>query len=336
MNNFEKSPPQFDRKKYKWIVVDGQGLFVQGLWGQEPIVTKDGLWTGGVWGISNYLRLLLHIVPGKWKLLWTWDSTSGGGKRVEIEPDYKIKRRTEKKDDWKIQGVPMNGKNWNTTIEAARSFISLTGTAQFFSKGWEGDDILATLVKRLNKRKDGRILVVSRDHDLFQTLGSNVDMLRLGGKVPEIWTKEYFLWKRTFPPKAYSDFLAIKGDPTDEIPGVKGIGDIWAQKIMSESRTASLKGVYETLDDDGFDGVIPERQIKLLTQGRSEAWRWREVSRLRKNLKLSMIEGKHSEHDLEIMLKTKPFMGSRKFLKNWQKRRKNFEKNICKKHKEKK
>ncbi len=186
--------------------------------------------------------------------------------RHEMYEEYKANRQ-KTPDDLHAQ-VPV--------IEET---LALLGVPRLCVDGYEADDLIATLAERCRK-EDRPCYVVSGDKDLLQLVGGPVKALkpdkatswRLFG--PEEVTAE---WGVT--PEGILDYLSLTGDASDNIPGVMGIGDKTAQKLLAEFK--DLDDIYARLD-----AVKPEGVRKKLEAGRSSAYLSRELVTLHKDVPL--------------------------------------------------
>lgn len=131
--------------------------------------------------------------------------------------------------------------------------------------GYEADDILATLARRAG-REGHEVLVVTGDRDSFQLIDDHVRVMttRTGISDIVVYDHQAVLDRYGLTPAQVPDFLGLKGDPSDNIPGVPGVGEKTAGKLVQEF--GSLKKIYESLDL-----VKPERIAGLLRENRERA-----------------------------------------------------------------
>ncbi len=165
--------------------------------------------------------------------------------RHEMFPDYKG-HRPSPPDEFKVQ-VPL-----------MFDIVKESGLASFDEAGYEADDIIGTLAKKLEK-DDFDVLIMTGDHDSFQLVSDKITVVMNKKGVSEMvhYTPDMVRERYGLGPEQIVDFKALKGDASDNIPGVAGIGDKTATKLLKEFGT--LEGLFENIDD-----VSPPRiQSKL-------------------------------------------------------------------------
>ena len=147
-----------------------------------------------------------------------WDSRKS--KRIKIFPEYKLKRRTVKEEYTDDEKRSHSSRSQQFKLLRKKILPELGFSNVFMQKGYEGDDIIAALALKYRKRNFVRIL--ARDGDLFQLLDGNCTMFDWVKQ--EILDDEWFFKRYGIYPDMWADVKAIAGCPTDEVPGVKGIG----------------------------------------------------------------------------------------------------------------
>jgi DNA polymerase-1 len=138
----------------------------------------------------------------------------------------------------------------------------------------EADDLLGSLA-RVEEEAGGRALILTGDRDMFQCASESVSVLLLGGRGkrgPEVVGPAEVEARYGIAPELVPDFIALRGDPSDGLPGMKGIGEKRAADILR--RHGSLAAALDAADEDG-----PERNI--LAAARAELEAYREIATLR-------------------------------------------------------
>jgi len=138
----------------------------------------------------------------------------------------------------------------------------------------EADDLLGSLA-RVEEEAGGRALILTGDRDMFQCASERVSVLLLGGRGrrgPEEVGPEEVRARYGVEPELVPDFIALRGDPSDGLPGLKGIGEKRAADILR--RHGSLAAALDAADEDG-----PDRNI--LARARAELETYREIATLR-------------------------------------------------------
>src|SRR5438270_6138096 len=162
-----------------------------------------------------------------------WDSRAVH--RLEISEAYKSERRPM--PDLLREQFPY-----------FRPIVEAFGYRNLEFEGWEADDVIATLATRA----DGagiRTCVVSTDRDAFQLVTDNVCLMMTPRGVADVnvYTPERVEARLGIPPERVPDFIGLKGDTSDNIPGIPGIGDKTAGQLVAQY--GSLEGVLEHVDE---------------------------------------------------------------------------------------
>jgi DNA polymerase-1 len=161
--------------------------------------------------------------------------------RSEEFSNYKAQRK-EMEDDLKVQ-IPL-------VFES----IDLLGILKINCEGYEADDVIGTLVTKLESEEQNQIYIVSNDRDMWQLISNNVFVLipnTKGGfdKIDE----EEALKRLEFDKKRLVDYKALRGDTSDNIPGVYGIGEVTAKKLISQYET--VENIYKHIDEIKPEGL---------------------------------------------------------------------------------
>src|ERR671935_1812939 len=129
-----------------------------------------------------------------------------------------------------------------------RPIVEAFGYRNLEFEGWEADDVIATLAHRADEAEI-MTCVVSTDRDAFQLVSENVCLMMTPRGVSDVhvYTPERVEARLGIPPEKVPDFIALKGDPSDNIPGVPGIGDKTAGQLIAQY--GSLEGLLDNLDE---------------------------------------------------------------------------------------
>ena len=219
----------------KLVIIDGKSVFYRGYYAMGALSTSDGTPTGGVYGFAVIaMEIVKDIRPDKVVVAWDKAGTSIS-KRKAIYADYKAGRKKPDEDFY-------------AQIPLLRELISSLGWSFIECDDYEADDIIGTLAKQASA-SDYETIIVSSDLDMLQIVDKNIKMYRLlkgFSKLEEIdvpaLEKKYGISKDQF-----LDLKALKGDASDNISGVPGVGEKGAVKLLNEY--GSLDGIYEHLDE---------------------------------------------------------------------------------------
>lgn len=234
------------------VIIDGKSVFYRGYFAMGALSTSDGTPTSGVYGFATIAtEIVKKLQPTKVVVAWDKAKTSTA-KRLAIYPEYKA-GRTRPPEDFFAQ------------IPLLKELIFALGWEFLEVDEYEADDIIGTLAKQADEKGDYMTYIVSSDLDMLQIVDENTRMYRLikgFSNIEEIdisaIEKKYGILKNQF-----LDLKALKGDNSDNIPGVPGIGEKTAVKLLNEY--GSLKGVYEHIDE--ISGAVKKR----LEEGRGSA-----------------------------------------------------------------
>lgn len=196
-------------------LVDGSGYIFRAFYAVQPLTTSAGLPTNALFGFTRMLLKLIRDVQAC-DIAVTFDS-KGPTFRHERYADYKANRK-----ECPPELVPQ--------LPYFRKVVEALGIAGLEQAGVEADDIIATVAMKLASQGK-RVVVVSGDKDLLQLVGGPIevwDPMRGVQFSPEL-VKEKF----GVPPELVRDYLALTGDSSDNVPGVKGIGPKTAERLLN-------------------------------------------------------------------------------------------------------
>lgn len=236
-------------------IVDGSGFLFRAYYGLPPLTDKDG---HAVHAIYGFLRMIFKALSSKPDyFLIAWDAPHKT-LRHESFTEYKGKR-PEIPDDFKWQ------------IRATKDIIKELNINNAELPGYEADDIIATLAHQC--KKFSQVSIMTSDKDLKILLD---DCVVCSDPMKEIvTTKDSFINEWWFEPKYFADYLAIIGDSSDNIPGVKWIGPKGAIDLIKQYQT--IENIYEHIDE--ITGGIKEKLIaeKEMAFKSKELVTWMEV-----------------------------------------------------------
>ena len=236
----------------KLVIIDGKSVFYRGYYAMGNLATSKGEPTSGVYGFAVIaMEIVRNIQPDQVVVAWDKARTSTA-KRLAIFKDYKA-GRVRPPEDFYAQ------------IPLLRELISALSWGFMEADEYEADDIIGTLARQADEAGDYMTYIVSSDLDMLQIVDENTKMYRiLRGfsdleemDIPAIEEK-YGILKSQF-----LDLKALKGDNSDNIPGVPGIGEKTAVKLLNEY--GSLEGIYAHIEE------ISGATQKKLIAGRESA-----------------------------------------------------------------
>ncbi len=192
----------------------------------RPLRTSKGENTSAAWGVVNFLMRLREKYRPDYV---AWVNDAGTSFREERYPEYKSTR--EKLDD-ELQA------DFDRAVERIRAMLEAFRIPLVTVPGYEADDVIGTLATR-GAERGLQSVIVSGDKDFYQLIGPGIALLNPGrggaAAVEETWVDESNASERLgVPPRQVVDYLSLVGDSSDNIPGVKGIGEKGAQKLLAE------------------------------------------------------------------------------------------------------
>lgn len=221
-----------DRKKL--VIIDGKSVFYRGYYAMPNLATKDGTPTGGVFGFATMaLEVLKKLKPDYVCVAWDKPKTNIR-KRLELYPAYKAGRKAPPPDFY-------------AQIPLLHELLEAFGWPLYELDDYEADDIMGTLAVQAASENIETLLVTS-DLDMLQLVNGHVSVyaLKKGLSNIELFHPESFTEKYGILPSQFLDLKSLKGDSSDNIPGVPGVGEKTAVELLKSYKT--LDGVYESLD----------------------------------------------------------------------------------------
>ncbi len=209
------------------FLIDGYALIYRAFFAMitRPLRTSKGENTSAAWGVANFLSRLLETHRPDY-VVWVHDA--GDSFRTERYADYKS---TREKLDEELQA------DFDTAVERIEELLGAWRVPLVAVEGYEADDVIGTLAAQAAAR-GLQAVIVSGDKDFYQLIGPHVALLNPGrggpGAVDEVWVDESNASDRLgVPPRQVVDYLALVGDSSDNVPGVKGIGDKGARELLA-------------------------------------------------------------------------------------------------------
>lgn len=244
------------------LLLDGNSLAFRAFYAlpAENFKTKNGLTTNAVYGFTAMLINLLRD-EGPTHVAAAFD-VSRQTFRAERYPEYKA-NRSATPDEFRGQ------------IEITKEVLAALGITVLAEAGFEADDIIATLATQA-ENADYRVLVVTGDRDSLQLVSDNVTVLYPRKGVSDLtrFTPAAVVEKYGLTPKQYPDFAALRGDPSDNLPGIPGVGEKTAAKWIIEY--GSLQGLVDNVESvrgkvgdslrDNLSSVILNRELTDLVK----------------------------------------------------------------------
>ncbi len=261
-------------------VIDGKSIFYRGYYAMPNLSLPDGTPTGGVYGFASIaIELIKKLEPDYVAVAWDKRGTNIR-KRREIYPDYKAGRKPAP-DDFYAQ------------IPLLYELLDAFGWPFYELDDYEADDILGAFAKQATEKGIETVLLTS-DLDALQLISphTKVYAIKNGLSNLEEFDVAHFEQKYGIGVEQFLDLKSLKGDSSDNLPGVPGIGEKTAISLLQDYKT--LDGVYEHLSD------IKPSIAKKLEAGKELAYMSKEVGRIWTDAPIDLDWDVASIEDIDI------------------------------------
>lgn len=246
--------------KKVFAIIDGKSVFYRGYYAMPNLSTTDGRPTGGVYGFAALaLEMVRQIQPDYVAVAWD-------------KPKTNIRRRKAIYDGYKANRHPAP-PDFYAQIPILQGLLEALGWPLYQADDYEADDIMGTLSEAANKIGIHTILI-SSDLDMLQLIDDDTEVyaLKKGLSNLEKFDVSAFEQKYGIKVSQFLDLKSLKGDSSDNIPGVPGIGEKTAESLLQEF--GSLDNIYAHLDD--ISGAVH----KKLVAGKDSAYMSRELAKI--------------------------------------------------------
>jgi len=244
----------------KLVLLDSHAIIHRAYHALPDFVSSKGEPTGALYGLST---MLLAIIS-------------------ELKPDYivacfdlpKPTYRHEAYKDYKA-GRAKTDEGLISQLKRSRDIFTALDIPIYDKEGFESDDVIGTIVEETKKDKNLEVVIASGDMDTLQLVEDGrvkVYTLKKGIKDTIIYDEKAVLQRFGFEPKLLVDYKGLRGDPSDNIIGIKGIGEKTAEILIKNFGT--IEEIYKKLKKDKkvFKNIkITDRIVKLLEDGEEEA-----------------------------------------------------------------
>jgi len=237
------------------ILIDAHGLCYRAFYAVKALKNSKGQPTNAVFGFCNILRkMLADFKPTHVAVCFDVGKQTHRQKKFA---DYKAQRQAMP-DDLVIQ------------IKTIREMVLAYGFPIFELEGFEADDVMATLSLRFAK-KDTDVFIATEDKDMAQLVNDHIKIY--SPRQGKVLDAADVLGKFGVSPGQITDYIALAGDTSDNIPGVKGIGEVGACKLLEKYKT--LEGIYKHVDE-----VSPAKLQEKLTASKEDAFLSKDLATL--------------------------------------------------------
>ena len=221
------------------LVIDGNSIINRAFYGIRPLSTKSGQPTNAIFGMLNIVMKHFYALKPQYAAV-AFDLHTPTF-RKKMYDAYKAGRH-ETPPDLLAQ------------FDKAKECLGALGFHVLTLEGYEADDILGTVAEFANKEPNTHAYILSGDRDLLQLIDENVTVLLASSNDTIVFDENKFKEKYHISPDQFVDLKALMGDSSDNIPGVMGVGEKTAIKLISEFK--SLDGIYENINSDSISAGL--------------------------------------------------------------------------------
>ncbi len=215
------------------FLIDGNSLAYRAFFAlPESIATADGRPTNAIYGFASMMaKILIDHSPKA--VIVAWDKGWSGREKVYAE--YKSQRKSR---------PDLLKEQWPALAPLAEAF----GFRNVDVEGYEADDVIATLARQASEAQIP-VMIVSGDRDVYQLVRDGIRVMTTSRGVTDtkIYDRDGVIERYGVPPELVTDFIGLKGDTSDNIPGVPGIGDKTAAQLLNQF--GDLEGVLGSVDE---------------------------------------------------------------------------------------
>ena len=245
----------------KLLILDGNSVINRAYYGVKPLTTRDGLFTHAIYGFLNILDRMEKAEQPE-AICVAFDLKGPTFRHLQYD-GYKATRH----------GMP---EELAQQMPIMKEVLTAMNIPIYACEGWEADDVIGT-VGKICGEEDWECVIVTGDRDSLQLIDDHVTVMLETTKGTIRYDRAKFVEDYGFEPKKLIDLKALMGDSSDNIPGVKGIGEKTAKNLLMEF--GSLDGVYENLESK----VIKPKQRENLTTYKDNAYLSYDLATIRPN-----------------------------------------------------
>jgi DNA polymerase-1 len=246
-----------EEPKKKLVIIDGKSVFYRGYYAMPNLTAQDGTPTGGVFGFATMaLQVIRRLQPDYVAVAWDKPKTNIR-KRLAMYPDYKAGRKPPPADFY-------------TQVPLLQELLQAFGWPLYELDDYEADDIMGTLAVQATEQGIETLLITS-DMDMLQLVNDSVHVyaLKTGLSNIELYSPASFEAKYHIPVEQFLDLKALKGDSSDNIPGVPGIGEKGGVDLLQTYRTITASRIPFTGSPAPGSHASQNRRLRQLTKYQS-------------------------------------------------------------------
>ena len=223
---------RYNRRMGKLVLIDGNAILHRAFHAMPPLTTRSGEPINAVYGlVSMFLRVIQDLKPDAIAVAFD-----------EKEPTFRHKEFKKYQSQ-----RPPTADELSSQFEKARDFFKAARVPMYSMPGFEADDVIGTIADKSN----GDVVIITGDRDILQLVDDKKNiklyMPVAGLTNAKLYDTEAARERMGVPPEEIPDYKALVGDPSDNYPGVAGIGPVTAEKLLE--KYGSIDNIYAHLPD---------------------------------------------------------------------------------------
>ena len=271
------------------ILIDANALIHRSFHALPPLATKKGELVNAVYGFTAIiLKVIKELKPDY--IATAFDLPKPTFRHLEFE-DYKATR-------------PKTPEELTSQFPLVKKVVKAFNIPIFEKEGYEADDIIGTIAEKVSKEKENlEVIIVTGDLDTLQLINKKIKVYTLKKGITDtvIYDEQAVKQRYGFGPKQLVDYKGLKGDPSDNIPGVAGIGDKTATKLIKEF--GSIENLYKSIEEGKTS--LPEKLKEKLLQEKEIALFSKKLATIQKDVPLNfdLEKCRLEDYDKEKVIK---------------------------------
>lgn len=244
-----------------FLIIDGHALIYKSYFAMPPLTDKKGRVVGAVFGFTKTLLLAFKNFQPDY-ISVVFDHKNASQERKKIYPEYKANR-------------PPMPEDLRPQIDLAKKVVEVFNIPQFELEGMEGDDLIGFLATQA-KNEDLKTTIITGDKDLLQLVNDKITVFipnRNRNKDPIEYNPKLVKKYLGIYPNQIVDYKALLGDPSDNIPGIMGVGKKTALKLIEEF--SNIENLYQELPkikQKGQHDFIKGKLLERLVENKDKAF----------------------------------------------------------------
>jgi DNA polymerase-1 len=296
-----------NKKNKKLIVIDSNSIIHRSFHALPPLKNKEGKLLNAVYGFfSIFLKMIKDFEPDFIAACFDLPEPTFRHKKYE---EYKAQR-------------PAAPEKLYKQIPIVKNLLKVLNVAIFSKKGFEADDLIGTISKKVQSSNiDFETVILSGDLDILQLVDKKTKVyLSRGGKKNNVLYNESKVQKKYLglKPEQLDDFRGLRGDPSDNIPGISGVGQKTAIKLLNKFN--NIENLYKQIES-GKDVDISKRIKNLLKKEKEKAFLSQFLAKIKTDidLKIDYKKMKWGNYKSEEVFKFLEELGFKSLINRFQK-----------------